>query len=349
VLAEFVRRYAVTFIDYDNTVLKAATLYDYGATVEVPDDPTRDAAGIHTYEFSGWSPLVTQVTQEQVYTATYDSTAHYGAIAVSVIDGKETATIDGSYTDGDVVNIPATIDVDTVVFNRTFSASGYSTITLPFSINRNAIEGVSKVLTFTGIGYDENGKKQVEMEEVTGELSAYKPYMVELTSEGGLVFHGNSMVIQPTEGANTVVQSDDGWEFRGTLSKIVWDEKHPDLGRVYGFSAKEANNVRIGQFVKAGKGAWINPFRAYMIYNEGNSAGKSAGHAYVSAEPLPDYMDVVVVSRGATGEESKTVIGGINTRTGEFKMMQDYDLKGRKLNGKPTARGVYYGKKKIIK
>ena len=347
--SQFVRKYTVTFLNYNSDVLKAATLYEYGADVVIPDDPTRDPAGVYTYEFSGWSPLVTQVTQEQVYTATYDSTAHYGAIAVSVIDGKKTATIDGSYTDGDVVNIPNSIEIDTVVFNRTFSASGYSTITLPFSINRSAIEGVSKVLTFTGIGYDENGKKQVEMEEVTGELSAYKPYMVELTSEGGLVFHGNSMVIQPTEGANTVVQGDDGWEFRGTLSKIVWDEKHPDLGRVYGFSAKEANNVRIGQFVKAGKGAWINPFRAYMIYNEGNSAGKSAGHAYVSAEPLPDYMDVVVVSRGATGEESKTVIGGINTRTGEFKMMQDYDLKGRKLNGKPTARGVYYGKRKIVK
>ncbi|WP_407445879.1 cellulase family glycosylhydrolase [Fibrobacter sp.] len=347
--SQFVRKYTVTFLNYNSDVLKAATLYEYGADVVIPDDPTRDPAGVYTYEFSGWSPLVTQVTQEQVYTATYDSTAHYGAIAISVIDGKKTATIDGSYTDGDVVNIPASIDVDTVVFNRTFSASGYSTITLPFSINRNAIEGVSKVLTFTGIGYDENGKKQVEMEEVNGELSAYKPYMVELSSEGSLVFHGNSMVIQPTEGANTVVQGDDGWEFRGTLSKIVWDEKHSDLGRVYGFSAKEANNVRIGQFVKAGKGAWINPFRAYMIYNEGNSAGKSAGHAYVSAEPLPDYMDVVVVSRGATGEESKTVIGGINTRTGEFKMMQDYDLKGRKLNGKPTARGVYYGKKKIVK
>lgn len=349
VFNEFDRMYAVAFVDYDNTVLKPATFYTYGATVEVPDDPTRDAAGIYTYEFRDWNPAVTTVTGEAIYKATYDSTAHYGAIAVSVIDGKKTATIEGSYTDGDVVNIPASIDVDTVVFNRTFSASGYSTITLPFSINRNAIEGVSKVLTFTGIGYDENGKKQVEMEEVNGELSAYKPYMVELSSEGSLVFHGNSMVIQPTEGANTVVQGDDGWEFRGTLSKIVWDEKHPDLGRVYGFSAKEANNVRIGQFVKAGKGAWINPFRAYMIYNEGNSAGKSAGHAYVSAEPLPDYMDVVVVSRGATGEESKTVIGGINTRTGEFKMMQDYDLKGRKLNGKPTARGVYYGKKKIIK
>ena len=188
------------------------------------------------------------------------------------------------------------------------------------------------------------------MTEVNGELSAYTPYMVELESEGNLVFHGNTMVIQPTEGANTAVRSKDGWEFRGTLSKIVWDGNHPDLGRVYGFSGMETDKVKVGQFVKAAAGAWITPFRAYMIYDpDGNSAGKSTGYAYVGAEPLPDYMDVVVVNRSATGEESKTVIGGLNTRTGEFKMLQNYDLKGRKLNGKPTARGVYYGKKKIIK
>ena len=275
---------------------------------------------------------------------------HYAAISVEVVDGKLAATIDGAFTDPDGVNIPSPIVVDTVVFDRTFSASGYSTITLPFSINRNAIEGVSSVLAFSGIGLDSSGKKQVEMIEVNGELSAYTPYMVELESEGNLVFHGNTMVIQPTEGANTAVRSKDGWEFRGTLSKIVWDENHPDLGRVYGFSGKETDKVKVGQFVKAAAGAWITPFRAYMIYDpDGNSAGKSTGYTYVAYEPIPDYMDVVVVNRSATGEESKTVIGGLNTRTGEFKMLQNYDLKGRKLNGKPTARGVYYGKKKVIK
>ena len=350
VFNEYDRNYMITFLDYNGDPVKAGTLYQYGADIVTPDDPTRDPAGIYTYEFSGWSPLVTQVTQEQVYTATYDSTAHYGAIAISEANGKKTATIDGAFDDPDGVNIPNAIEVDTVIFNRTFSASGYSTITLPFSINRNAIEGVSSVLAFSGIGLDSSGKKQVEMTEVNGELSAYTPYMVELESEGNLVFHGNTMVIQPTEGANTAVRSKDGWEFRGTLSKIVWDGNHPDLGRVYGFSGKETDKVKVGQFVKAAAGAWITPFRAYMIYDpDGNSAGKSTGYAYVGAEPLPDYMDVVVVNRSATGEESKTVIGGLNTRTGEFKMLQNYDLKGRKLNGKPTARGVYYGKKKIIK
>ncbi len=276
---------------------------------------------------------------------------HYAAISVEVVDGKLAATIDGAFTDPEGVNIPSPIVVDTVVFDRTFSASGYSTITLPFSINRNAIEGVSKMLAFSGIGRDISGKKQVEMTEIgeNGELNAYTPYMVELESEGGLVFHGGT-VIQPTEGANTAARSDDGWEFRGTLSKIVWDESHPDLGRVYGFSGKETDKIRIGQFVKAAAGAWITPFRAYMIYApEGNSVGKSTGYTYVAYEPIPDYMDVVVVNRSATGEESKTVIGGLNTRTGEFKMLQNYDLKGRKLNGKPASRGVYYGKKKVIK
>ena len=350
---QFVRKYTVTFLNYNSDVLKSG-LYEYGteASVVVPtENPTRPDDGSYRWTFNGWDSDVTDVTGAAIYTATYTPTVfvHYAAVTVEEVDGKMVATIDGAFTDPDGVNIPTSIEVDTVVFNRTFSASGYSTIMLPFSINRSAIEGVSKVLTFTGIGYDENGKKQVEMEEVNGELSAYKPYMVELASEGSLVFHGNSTVIQPTEGANTAVQSGDGWEFRGTLNKIVWDESHPDLGRVYGFSGKETDKIKIGQFVKAAAGAWIMPFRAYLIYNDGKSAGKSAGRAYVGAESLPDYMDVVVVSRGATGEENKTVIGGINTRTGEFKMLQNYDLKGRKLNGKPTARGVYYGKKKIIK
>ena len=352
--SQFVRKYTVTFLNYNSDVLKSG-LYEYGteASVIMPDEnPTRPDDGSYRYTFDGWDSEVTNVTGAAVYTATYTSTVHvqYAAVTVEEVDGKLAASIDGAFDDPNGVNIPNAIEVDTVIFNRTFSASGYSTIMLPFSINRSAIEGVSRVLTFSGIGLDSTGKKRVEMEEVNGELSAYKPYMVELNSEGSLVFHGNSIEIQPTEGANTAVRSEDGWEFRGTLSKIVWDEKHPDLGRVYGFSGKETDKVKVGQFVKAAAGAWITPFRAYMIYDpDGNSAGKSTGYAYVGAEPLPDYMDVVVVNRSATGEESKTVIGGLNTRTGEFKMLQNYDLKGRKLNGKPTARGVYYGKKKIIK
>ena len=49
-------------------------------------------------------------------------------------------------------------------------------------------------------------------------------------------------------------------------------------------------------------------------------------------------------------EEPHTmVIGRINTRTGEITLEQNYDIKGRKLNGKTMARGVFYSEKKLVK
>ena len=59
-------------------------------------------------------------------------------------------------------------------------------------------------------------------------------------------------------------------------------------------------------------------------------------------------MNVVIVS-STDGNEQTTAIGRIDTRSGEFKMNRNYDLKGRKLNGTHQARGAYYGKKVLKK
>ena len=52
------------------------------------------------------------------------------------------------------------------------------------------------------------------------------------------------------------------------------------------------------------------------------------------------------IGSGESGSEKKTtVIGRINTRTGEFTpVTRTYDLKGRSLNVKPKAKGVYVEK-----
>ncbi|WP_405338996.1 MBG domain-containing protein [Fibrobacter sp.] len=49
--------------------------------------------------------------------------------------------------------------------------------------------------------------------------------------------------------------------------------------------------------------------------------------------------------------ESKhsTAIGRVDARTGEFKMLRNYDLKGRNVQGKVKAPGAYYGKKVLNK
>lgn len=57
--------YTIRFLDYDNTVLKTQSL-QAGATPTPPSNPTRSG-----YTFSGWSPAVATVTQNQDYIATY--------------------------------------------------------------------------------------------------------------------------------------------------------------------------------------------------------------------------------------------------------------------------------------
>ena len=62
-------------------------------------------------------------------------------------------------------------------------------------------------------------------------------------------------------------------------------------------------------------------------------------------EDLPESMDVVIVSR--EDEEKTTVIGTLDTRTGEIRMnrgSRTFDLKGRGISGKPKAKGVYLKK-----
>ena len=62
--------YTITFKDYDGRVISSAE-YEEGATVVVPEAPTRDGAGECTYTFAGWDYEVTAVNCDATYTATY--------------------------------------------------------------------------------------------------------------------------------------------------------------------------------------------------------------------------------------------------------------------------------------
>ena len=341
VFNEFDRMYAVAFVDYDNTVLKPATFYTYGATVEVPDDPTRDAAGIYTYEFRDWNPAVTTVTGEAIYKATYDSTAHYGAIAVSVIDGKKTATIGGTYKGADKVEINEDIVVDTVVFDRTLSNGVFSTIVMPFEINVDAVDGAD-FYTITEFTKNGNTWKNATAQKVpvNGRLEANKPYLMQPKSDK-LVFHGE-VTLRTSDAPNSTF-SEGAWEFRGAYNYIVFGDSTHLLGKVYGFSAGKTEGIQAGEFVKAGSGAWIPAMRAYLVYNDGSSSAKSSVGGTGLSE-LPETLDVILV------DEKGSAIGGgtVNTVTGQFRMDHWYDLQGRKLKGKPTTKGTYYHKGKMV-
>ena len=74
--------YEITFVDEDGkTVLKAARKYVTGtkaADIEKPENPSKKEDESFTYEFSGWTPEISDVTADVTYKATYKATAKPG-------------------------------------------------------------------------------------------------------------------------------------------------------------------------------------------------------------------------------------------------------------------------------
>ena len=64
--------FTVTFKDYDGKVISTKDNYHYGDTIEIPEEPTREADEMYTYEFLGWEPVISEkVTKDEEYVATY--------------------------------------------------------------------------------------------------------------------------------------------------------------------------------------------------------------------------------------------------------------------------------------
>ncbi len=268
----------------------------------------------------------------------------YGAACIYNDDSK--AIIDGNSETS--VLLPRNIDVDAIELNRTFAAGTISTITLPFSMYVENVEGA----VFYRFKYVSSDDWTVHVGSVRDELIANTPYLVKTTGET-ISFKTGATLERILEASPTDLGQDegDGWELRGTYGKMVWKEGHPDLGYVYGFAAENVADVHIGEFVKATAGANLPPMRAYLYYNpvatpEPSFRGMAPMARSTSSIETPNYLDVVV-----DDDEGGTLyIGKLNTRTGEFNAAGDrwFDLKGRKLNGKPSVKGSFFNNKSKV-
>ena len=281
--------------------------------------------------------------------ATSDKVVHAlaGVTIAKDKDDKLYAKIDGSYNGTDLFSLPVKggIDVDYVQLDRTFVPEVFSTLTLPFAVNTSNLSGVQTVLAFNGLKVAD-GKSYVRMKKVWDEsksdveLEAYKPYMI-LMGEGQTALDiSNAVTLEDVASTDDVKG---GWTFKGTLGYKKWAEGNP---RVYGFAAEADDGISIGQFVRAGAGAWISPFRAYLEAPE-SAKGVKGSNGVIPTMQLPEIIDVIIDDEEES-EEKTTVIGQFNTRTGEIRMNASrgvFDLKGRNVCNKANkARGAYYGK-----
>ena len=303
-----------------------------------------------------------------------------GTVSVNDINGKtlrpydpsikvseSTLIIDGDYNGLNTIE-ESLLDIDfggatsrsfdNVTFNRTFPLNKYSTFMLPFEVDKSKLGGVGTLLRYNGITED-NGKVTIQMSRSVGErLSAYTPYMV-LMADPTLTVQGpvtlNNAVSATPVSSDECITDPSGeycvWKMYGSQAYKKWTADDLTRVTVYGFAAEEKSNAYIGKFVKVGAGASIRAFRGFLANGDGSAPAQGRARynkpvmSSIEQPELPAEIDVVIVD----DDEKTTVIGKMDTRTGEIMMNRDFDLKGRRVGNNKAAHGAYYGKKILKK
>ena len=232
------------------------------------------------------------------------------------------------------VNVPLPVEVDHVSIDRTFENGKACTLYLPFSIAADKIAG-GTFNTFTGV-----------------DTSNPSPYIfLPNGTNGGKITVNNGSDKVSICTANPHTTEKDQWDFIGTYERIKWthntadpewtQQREAEIGSIYGFAAEEKSGATVGQFVQVTDNVWINPMRAYLKHTVVAPARSMDGNA--ATTELPSSMKVVIVE-GTTGITSMEDVRG---------KMSDawYSLDGRKLQGKPTTKGMYIhnGRKEVVK
>ena len=284
--------------------------------------------------YTGNAPAIAGDGMETVTIAT-----KYGAVTINEKNSVKSAVIDGAYAGSEIVEIKGDIAVDSVVLNRTFTKNTMSTLMLPFSIDTSKVKG-GTIYRFKRVDEKEDGSWKVIIGKIKSEkVGANTPYMVlpdstTMTFEGPVTFNTTTA---PTEELESGL-----WEYVGTYKALAFDTVTFN-GTMYGFTGRERDGVKVGQFKKVGENVTCSPLRAYLVRKE--ALTKSAGSLHNGL--LPYEIDIEIEDEKGIVVES----GRLNTVTGEVRMDRWFDLKGRKLNSRPSVKGTYYknGKKAIIR
>ena len=213
------------------------------------------------------------------------------------------------------------------------------TVCLPFSC---PIGDEGTYYNFTGVTKVGNVMQAHMTANVTGTLTANTPYLFVPAYNVYSVDYSGSRAIPATITANSAVSG--RWTFKGVYERKTWDA----LGHDYGFAAyggvatDGTTEVKAGDFVRAANGASVNAMRCYLTYTP--SSARTRGDD--DDIELPTRIAVVLHS-----SQGATTIGEIDLRNGEVTLDDDiwFDLTGRRLNGKPTQKGIYFNKgRKVI-
>lgn len=230
--------------------------------------------------------------------------------------------------------------INTIKVERGAASASTPYITLMLPATVNVSEGYPVSAAYVPTGYH-TGNHTLDFTQTTV-IEANKPYLAEtVDTPSEIIFKKNSghYTIQPTgDNEHSTTLENSCWTFTGSYAKKTWETAPAN---VYGYAAASGDGYEAGQFVKVGNNVTLPPLRAYLTCTRKGLAKSSTD----DVSNLPDVINVRLL--GKSGETLS--IGKMNTRTGEIQMQDRYyDLKGRKLNGKPQNK-IMYVNKKVIK
>ena len=351
------KEYSITYNGVEGATNPNPASYTIESEAITLDTPTRDG-----YTFAGWfdnagftGSAVTTITAgstgDKTFWAKWIQDLTYGGVTIKDNGTTKSATLDASQES--TISITSDVVVNAVELNRDFTANQPATVMLPFSLGEGQTVSGGSFYKFSGVTKDGDEWKAQFTEETT--LKANTPYLFMPSATGKMTFDLNGGTVT----LNTTTTGDAGstasnWEFRGTYAKVQWNgtvSDPSDLSKTYGF-AKGNATIAAGQFVHFAAGAWLKPMRCYLVYNGSTEGGTfqnapSRTRGAASTEELPQTITVVLMS--SSGET--TAIGTLDTKTGDITLDGWYTMDGRKLEGKPTKKGLYInnGRKIVIK
>jgi hypothetical protein len=234
----------------------------------------------------------------------------------------------------------ASVTASEVKYTRTFTGSS-TVVTMPYGV---AVPKGFKAYTLKGA----NSQKKAQFEEYTGEkMAAYTPYL--LVKQSGEVAGARALLADDaaaeTETETTIdlsaknvtivpepenaAQGDDQMSLSGTVSAIS-----SDRGYIFGMYKLQADGSWDMTAVENDPSEYIAPFSGYLTVTNQLIEGKVEGTTAVEPEPV-DPTGINAVDAAADSNASNDVW---------------YDMRGRRLQGEPTQKGIYIKNgKKFVK
>ena len=306
------RPYTISFVDEDGTPIGEEKTYDYGTSaneIDVPADPFKDADENYVYTFSGWSPAVSDVTGNQVYTAEYSKTDRpYTNVEVSIVWDDDDNRDDLR---------PSEVRVDllangTFYTSETLSGNAWSyTFTVPtndnkgnpntYTISANSVDEYTKTVDGYTITYKHTPEKTEASVRIVWEDSnnafGTRPEYVSFFLDG-------------SASTDATLCDEDGWAT--TVSDLLKFENGTEID--YSWNASEIPGYELTDTTKEGNTTTFT-YTLITVTVSGTVTWNMQGY---SEELIPDSITVQILN-GTEVADTITVTPGSNATSWTFE------------------------------